>query len=64
MFSVVSVFSNVLRITFAQSYDKVTIYVTDDSILVVHLILKPDVGAITIYVPVITRPDDEGEDEN
>ena len=60
-------FSNVLRITFAQSYDKVTLYVTDNSILVVHLILKPDVGAITIYVPVVTRPDDdddEGEGEN
>ena len=52
-------FSNVLRITFAQSYDKVTLYVTDNSTLVVNLVLRPDVGTITIYVPIITRPDDD-----
>ena len=55
-------FSNVLRVTFAQSYEEASIYVADDSTLVIYLILKPNVGTITIYIPVTARTDEDEDD--
>lgn len=56
-------FSNVLKVTFAQSFEEASIYVADDSTLVIYLILKPDVGTITIYIPVTARNDDLDHDD-
>jgi hypothetical protein len=57
-------FSNVLKVTFAQSYEEATIYVTDDSTLVIYLILRPDVGNITIFIPVTARTEEEKDEDD
>lgn len=56
-------FSNVLRVTFAQSYEEASIYVADDSTLVIYLILKPNVGTITIYIPVTARTEEDDDED-
>ena len=55
-------FSSVLKVTFAQSYDEACIYVADDATLVIYLTLKPDVGNITIFIPVTARTEEDDDE--